>query len=128
MGELSFQNNMPDPLLAKKELPSFKFELEKPNGRMSGNSFGKEVSVEQLPISKGLAGVSMQLEPGVMRELHWHATAAECAFVISRPGLRAIRSTFWRPISINLQPCLRSSRAKMYSSLQTNNDLDRAIV
>jgi oxalate decarboxylase len=24
----------------------------------------------------------MQLEPGVMRELHWHATAAEWAFVL----------------------------------------------
>src|SRR5262249_27549095 len=35
-----------------------------------------------LPISKGIAGVSMRLEPGVMRELHWHATAAEWAFVI----------------------------------------------
>src|ERR1044072_8333276 len=47
-----------------------------------GNSFGKEATVEQLPISKGIAGVSMQLEPGVMRELHWHATAAEWAFVL----------------------------------------------
>jgi oxalate decarboxylase len=82
MGELSFQNNVPDPLLAKKELPSFKFELEKSKGRVAGNSFGKEATVEQLPISKGLAGVSMQLEPGVMRELHWHATAGEWAFVI----------------------------------------------
>src|SRR5438034_6391158 len=81
MGELSFQNNVPDPLLAKKELPSFKFELEKSKGRVAGNSFGKEATVEQLPISKGLAGVSMQLEPGVMRELHWHATAAEWAYV-----------------------------------------------
>ena len=49
---------------------------------MIGGSFGKEATVEQLPISKGIAGVSMRLEPGVMRELHWHATAAEWAFVI----------------------------------------------
>ena len=81
MGDLSFQNNVPDPLLAGKELPTFKFELEKSKGKVLGNSFGKEVTVEQLPISKGIAGVSMQLEPGVMRELHWHATAAEWAFV-----------------------------------------------
>jgi oxalate decarboxylase len=53
MGELSFQNNVPDPLLAKKELPSFKFELEKSKGRVAGKSFGKEATVEQLPISKG---------------------------------------------------------------------------
>jgi oxalate decarboxylase len=77
-----FKNNVPDPLLAGKELPTFKFELEKSTGRVDGGSFGKEATVEQLPISKGLAGVSMRLEPGVTRELHWHATAAEWAFVI----------------------------------------------
>ena len=82
MGDNSFQNNVPDPLLAGDELPTFKFELEKSKGKVLGNSFGKEVTVEQLPISKGIAGVSMQLEPGVMRELHWHATAAEWAFVL----------------------------------------------
>src|SRR5439155_62056 len=80
MSDLSFQNNVPDPLLSGKELPTFKFELEKSTGKVMENSFGKEATVEQLPIAKGIAGVSMQLEPGVMRELHWHATAAEWAF------------------------------------------------
>ena len=56
MGDLSFQNNVPDPLLSGKELPAFKFELEKSKGKVLGNSFGKEVTVEQLPISKGIAG------------------------------------------------------------------------
>ena len=74
--------NTPDPLLAGEELPTFKFELEKSSGKVSGGSVGREATVEQLPISKGIAGVSMILEPGVMRELHWHATAAEWAFVI----------------------------------------------
>ena len=67
MSDLTFQNNVPDPLLSGKELPSFKFELEKSTGKINGNSFGKEATVEQLPISKGIAGVSMQLEAGVMR-------------------------------------------------------------
>ncbi|QVL32081.1 cupin domain-containing protein [Telmatocola sphagniphila] len=79
----SFQNNVPDPLLAGKDLPTFKFSLEKSEGKVIGNSFGKEATVAQLPISKGIAGVSMQLEPGAMRELHWHATAAEWALVLS---------------------------------------------
>ena len=74
-------NNVPDPLLADKELPSFKFELEKSNGKVSGKSYAKEATVTQLPISKGIAGVTMGLAPGVMRELHWHATAAEWAYV-----------------------------------------------
>ena len=77
-----FKNNVPDPLLAGKELPTFKFALEQSEGKVMGGSFGKEATVEQLPISKGIAGVSMRLEPGVTRELHWHATAAEWAFVM----------------------------------------------
>ena len=80
--DFPFKNNVPDPLLSGKELPTFKFELEKSQGRVIDGSFGKEATVEQLPISKGIAGVSMRLEPGAMRELHWHATAAEWAFVI----------------------------------------------
>ncbi|HTT92910.1 MAG TPA: cupin domain-containing protein [Acidimicrobiales bacterium] len=80
-GDPSFMNNVPDPLLAGKELPTFKFALEKSKGRVIGNNTAKEATVVQLPISKGIAGVSMGLEPGGMRELHWHATAAEWAFV-----------------------------------------------
>jgi oxalate decarboxylase len=80
-GDPSFMNNVPDPLLAGKDLPTFKFALEKSKGKVIGNSFGKEATVEQLPISKGIAGVSMKIEPGAMRELHWHVTAAEWAFV-----------------------------------------------
>jgi len=82
-GDTSFMNNVPDPLLAEPTLPAFTFALEKSKGRVLGGSYGKEATVEQLPVSKGLAGVSMRMEPGVMRELHWHATAAEWAYVIA---------------------------------------------
>ena len=82
MGDSSLMNNVPDALLSGKELPTFKFELEKSAGKIFGNSFVKVASVEELPISKGIAGASMELEPGGMRELHWHASAAEWAFVL----------------------------------------------
>jgi oxalate decarboxylase len=80
-GDPSFMNNVPDPLLSGLELPTFKFALEKSKGRTMGNNTAKEATVTQFAISKGIAGVSMGLEPGSMRELHWHATAAEWAFV-----------------------------------------------
>jgi oxalate decarboxylase len=35
MGDLSFQNDVPDPLLAGTELRSFKFELEKSTGKLA---------------------------------------------------------------------------------------------
>src|SRR5258707_8196185 len=93
-GDPSFMNNVPDPALSGKDLPTFKFALEKSDGKVIGNSYGKEATVEQFPISKGIAGVSMRIEPGAMRELHWHATAAEWAYVdkgrvraaVLRPG------------------------------------------
>jgi hypothetical protein len=59
-GDPSFLNNVPDPLLAGDELPTFKFELEKSKGKVIGNSYGKEATVDQLPISQGIAGVSMK--------------------------------------------------------------------
>jgi oxalate decarboxylase len=80
--DVTFLNNVPDPLLAGKELPTFKFALEKSKGHVIAGSSAKEATVLQLPISKGLAGVSMRLAPGMMRELHWHATAAEWAYVV----------------------------------------------
>ena len=46
-----------------KELPTFKFALEKSEGHTMDGSYGKEATVLQLPISKGIAGVSMRLEP-----------------------------------------------------------------
>src|SRR6476620_2307978 len=80
-GDPSFMNNVPDPLLAGKDLPTFKFALEKSKAKVIGKNTAAEATVEQLPISKGIAGVTMRLAPGGMRELHWHATAAEWAFV-----------------------------------------------
>ncbi len=65
------------------ELPTFRFAMEQQKGRVSEGGSAKEATVKQLPISTGLAGVSMRLHPGGMRELHWHANAAEWAFVLN---------------------------------------------
>jgi oxalate decarboxylase len=67
-GHTSFHNNVPDPVTSGAELPTFKFELEKSQGRVDGASYGKEATVAQLPISKDIAGVSMRMEQGVMRD------------------------------------------------------------
>src|ERR1700723_3545790 len=69
-GDASFMNKLPPPLLAGEDLPTFKFELEKSKGKVDGGNEAREATVKQLPISKGMAGVSMTLAPGAMRELH----------------------------------------------------------
>jgi len=63
MSDLTFQNNVPDPLLSGKELPTFKFELEKSKGKVLGNSFGKEATVEQLPSPKESPACRCNLKP-----------------------------------------------------------------
>ena len=67
----------PDP-----ELPSFRFPLgSRPTKTFNGGT-AKEATVVEFPVSEKLAGVYMTLEPGGLRELHWHANAAEWAYVI----------------------------------------------
>ncbi len=82
-GDPTFMNNVPDPLLTGAQLPTFKFALEASKGHEINGSSAKQATVLELPISKGIAGVTMRLAPGAMRELHWHATAAEWAYVVS---------------------------------------------
>ena len=57
-GSTSWANNVPDPLLSTDQLPVFTYDLEAAPGKTDGRgSFGKEVTVAELPISKGIAGV-----------------------------------------------------------------------
>jgi oxalate decarboxylase len=63
-------------------MPDFRFSLDGNEPKVTSGGWAKEATVHQFPISKGIAGVHMYLEPGASRELHWHAIAAEWAFVI----------------------------------------------
>ena len=62
---------------------SYKYELEKHEPRTGNGGTTRGASVNEFPASAGIAGVSMRLQPGSMRELHWHANAAEWAYVVS---------------------------------------------
>jgi oxalate decarboxylase len=81
-GLASAAGNHAEATEAKEELPTFRYAMEQQEGRVTEGGSAKEATVKQLPISTGLAGVSMRLKPGGLRELHWHANAAEWAFVV----------------------------------------------
>jgi oxalate decarboxylase len=70
------------PPLAGPELPSFRFPLGSLPTKTFNGGTAKEATVAEFPVSEKLAGVYMTLEPGGLRELHWHANAAEWAYVI----------------------------------------------
>jgi hypothetical protein len=63
-------------------MPNFKYSLDSGVPKITSGGWAKESTLHQLPVSKGIAGVHMFLNPGASRELHWHAIAAEWAFVI----------------------------------------------
>jgi oxalate decarboxylase len=63
-------------------LPDFRFPLIKQPAREMPGGSAREASARQFPVSKSIAGVLMTLKPGGLRELHWHANAAEWAYVI----------------------------------------------
>lgn len=61
----------------------FKFSLSNEKARTLDFGWAKESTVVNFPISKNIAGVLMSLKPGGLRELHWHANAAEWGYIIS---------------------------------------------
>ncbi|MFO1069285.1 MAG: cupin domain-containing protein [Geminicoccaceae bacterium] len=68
---------------AADALPAFRFALgEQPPVKYNGGQF-REASVVEFPASENIAGVLVELEPGGVRELHWHANAAEWSYMIA---------------------------------------------
>jgi oxalate decarboxylase len=65
-----------------KQMPAFTRSLDGSAPKVTSGGWAKESTEHQLPIMTGLAGVHMFLNPGGSRELHWHAIAAEWAYVI----------------------------------------------
>ena len=70
------------PVLAGAQLPSFRFQLGAVAPKTWNGGWAKEATVAEFPVSEKLAGVLMSLVRGGLRELHWHANAAEWAYVI----------------------------------------------
>jgi oxalate decarboxylase len=69
-------------VLSGAQLPSFRFQLGAVAPKTWNGGWAKEATVAEFPVSEKLAGVLMSLVPGGLRELHWHANAAEWAYVI----------------------------------------------
>ena len=68
----------------------FKFDIEATTGWVGEAGSAKEATLAEFPASKNIAGVSMRLKPGGIRELHWHAIAAEWALVLKGTVLATV--------------------------------------
>jgi len=68
---------------APEELEDFVYDIEHGSkGYESPGGTAKEATVEEFPVSQSIAGVSMHLNPGSFREMHWHSIAAEWAYIL----------------------------------------------
>lgn len=65
------------------ELPAFQFPLSKAKDQVYDGGVSKQATADNFPVSKAIAGVYMQLQAGGLRELHWHANAAEWAYMLA---------------------------------------------
>src|SRR5271155_2066859 len=62
-------------------LPNLRFSFSDSHMRLEGGGWTRQVTVRELGVSKGIAGVNMRLNAGGVRELHWQK-AAEWAYML----------------------------------------------
>ncbi|KII87879.1 hypothetical protein PLICRDRAFT_42403 [Plicaturopsis crispa FD-325 SS-3] len=63
------------------DLPNFKWPFSLSHNRVATGGWARQQNVNEMPVATELAGVDMRLEPGAIRELHWHNTG-EWAYVL----------------------------------------------
>jgi len=85
-------------------IPDFKFDIEAETGWVGEAGSAKEATLAEFPPSKNIAGVSMRLKPGGIRELHWHAIAAEWAYVVKGRVLTTVISPNGQPATDIFDP------------------------
>ncbi|MBV8904933.1 MAG: cupin domain-containing protein, partial [Acidobacteriia bacterium] len=64
------------------EVPTFWNSFSSAHRRIQPGGWSRQVTVQDFPLSKDIAGVNMRLTAGGCRELHWHA-AGEWAIMLS---------------------------------------------
>ncbi|TFK73226.1 oxalate decarboxylase [Pluteus cervinus] len=62
-------------------VPNVKWPFALSHNRLQTGGWARQQNINAMPIASAMAGVNMRLEPGAVRELHWHKTA-EWAYVL----------------------------------------------
>jgi oxalate decarboxylase len=86
-------------------IPELTFDLENSKGSWFGEAgSAREATLTEFKPSEHIAGVSMRLKPGGIRELHWHAIAAEWAYVIDGKVMGTVISPNGEPATDIFMP------------------------
>ncbi|GKV56482.1 oxalate decarboxylase OxdC [Sporosarcina sp. NCCP-2222] len=71
-------------------MPNLKFPYAQSHMRVEYGGWSREVTVREMPAAKTIAGVNMHLEPGGVRELHWHKEAEWSYMIKGKARITAI--------------------------------------
>lgn len=71
-------------------VPNLKYSFAAAHNRLLTAGWAREVTVRELPIATDLAGVNMRLEPGGVREMHWHKEAEWAYMLAGRARITAV--------------------------------------
>jgi bicupin, oxalate decarboxylase family len=63
-------------------VPNLKFSYSAARNRIASGGWAREVTVRELPVATKMAAVNMRLQPGGIREMHWHKEA-EWGYVLA---------------------------------------------
>ena len=76
------QNTFLPPPTDHGEVPTFWNTFSTSHRRIQEGGWSRQITVQDFPLSKDIAGVNMRLTPGGVRELHWH-NAGEWAIMLN---------------------------------------------
>ena len=71
-------------------VPNLKYSFAASHTRLLTAGWAREVTARELPIATELAGVNMRLEPGGVREMHWHKEAEWAYMLAGRARVTAV--------------------------------------
>ena len=86
------------------DLPAFRFPLGKEKDQVYDGGISRQATADNFPVSKALAGVYMRLQAGGLRELHWHANAAEWAYMLAGRARTTIHDPEGRSQQVDFGP------------------------
>src|SRR6202011_3265981 len=71
-------------------IPNLWFPFSGAHNRLLEGGWARQVTARELPVATTLAGVNMRLNPGGVRELHWHKEAEWAYMLNGRARISAI--------------------------------------
>ncbi len=86
------------------EVQTFWSSFSSAHRRIQEGGWSRQVTVEDFPISKDIAGVNMRLTAGGIRELHWHNAAEWALMLTGRARITAIDNdgrSFVKDVGVN---------------------------